>query len=123
MVHYPQISEAGMRLAKLRLTEWIKADDVLALLFRLHLNDGFIFLRDEKARRVGRLEHVDEQIIRQHVQLLHLLSLDVRWAGYSVAKIKINLLVSNKIESPKLLIQWLIWWYIGGSVSECLSVW
>lgn len=78
MVHYPQISEAGTRLAKLRLTEWIKADDVLALLFRLHLNDGFIFLRDEKARRVGRLEHVDEQIIRQHVQLLHLLSLDVR---------------------------------------------
>ena len=45
------------------------------LLGRVDLNDGFVLLRDQEAARVGRAQHVDEQLVGQDVKLLHLLAL------------------------------------------------
>ena len=45
---------------------------VYYLHFGLHLHGVFVLLRDQEAGGVRGLEHVHEQVIGQHVQLLHL---------------------------------------------------
>jgi hypothetical protein len=63
----------------------VKADDVLALLLYVDLNDRFILFRDQQARRVRRLQHVDEHVVGQHIEFLHDFSLHVCLASDAVS--------------------------------------
>ena len=49
----------------------------------IDFDDGFVFLGDHEAARVGRAQHVDEQLVGKHVQLLHLLTLQVNLVYWS----------------------------------------
>jgi len=64
--------------------ERVEADDVLAALLRLHLDRLPVLLAHEHARGEGGRQHVDEQLVAQDVQLLHLLALHVGVAGDAV---------------------------------------
>ena len=70
----------------------VERDDVLALPLRLNLDLVLVFLnrkvkvfsqpkkvhlRDEQTGCIGRSQHVDEEVVGKHVQLLHLLTLDI----------------------------------------------
>lgn len=42
-----------------------------------YLNNGLVLLGDHEAGGEGRAEHVDKEVVGEHVQLLHLLALHV----------------------------------------------
>lgn len=80
-----QRARLGGRRCVLRVlpVQWVEANNVFALLFRFHFDESFVLLGHEQAGGVGRLEHVDEQIVGEHVQLFHLLPLHIGGARYA----------------------------------------
>lgn len=52
---------------------------------RTHLDDVLVFLGDKQAGGVGGPQQVDEQVVGQHIQLLHVLPLHVGVASHAIA--------------------------------------
>merc|ERR1719327_2556513 len=59
----------------------VERDNILSLPLRFHLNFVLVFFRDEKTGRVGRAKHVDEEVIGEHIKLLHFFTLYVGVSG------------------------------------------
>ena len=57
------------------------AYNVFSDVLSVDLDDALVLLGDHQARGVRGREHVDEELVGQHVQLLDILSLDVGVAG------------------------------------------
>ena len=55
----------------------VEGDDVVAPALRLDLDVGVVLLGHEQAAGVRRGQHVDEEVVGEHVQLLDRLALDV----------------------------------------------
>ena len=51
---------------------------------RFDFDDGFVFLGHHQTGRVRGPQHVDKQVVREHVELLHLVARDVHHPSDSV---------------------------------------
>lgn len=71
-----------------RPVQWIEGHNVLSLMFRFHNNRLFVLLRDEHTGCVGGNHHVDKELIRNDVQLLHFLALNVWTPREAIAAVR-----------------------------------